>query len=454
MARFSMYSGDEIEARLEDHFDQKAQVIRRPNKSRNEFRPYSTSVMYPNAITTGMEASQQPMLDSMNQALMPVDSQIPGNLTPSWDDLKHFNNDQMNFQTLSVSMDRLDLEMNPPVDRYHLIYLTLVLHGIGTLMPWNMFITAKEYFVNYKLGKEYNESAQPYGSYFLQYIGFAAQIPNLIFSWINIFIPSTSGNLTNRIVWTLLTEVVIFVVTIVLAMVDSSEWSGIFFYLTIGSVIILNMATGIYQNTMFGLAAKLPLKHIGAVLLGSNLSGTIVSIISIISIAISPNPRTAAIYYFITGLFILLACFDTYFALPLNRFYRYHDHLYNKALHEKKRRSIQVYKMPYWRIFKQCFPQCFNVFFTYFVTLTIFPAVLGDVKMAHDDFSISEDYYTPVTCFLTFNFCAALGNLIPNLLTFPSPRWVFIPTMLRFLFLPYSYFAIIAPPELNDYGLR
>ena len=42
------------------------------------------------------------------------------------------------------------------------------------------------------------------------------------------------------------------------------------------------------------------------------------SIISIISLALSPNPRTAAIYYFITALFILLACFDTYFALPLN----------------------------------------------------------------------------------------------------------------------------------------
>lgn len=32
----------------------------------------------------------------------------------------------------------------------------------------------------------------------------------------------------------------------------------------------------------------------------------------------APNPRTAAIYYFITALFILLACFDTYFALPIN----------------------------------------------------------------------------------------------------------------------------------------
>ena len=181
----------------------------------------------------------------------------------------------------------------------------------------------------------------------------------------------------------------------------------------------------------------------------------------------SPNPRTAAIYYFITALFILLACFDTYFALPLNvsnyiflylvglilltivfstifqRFYRYHDHLHNKALHEKKRRTLQIQRMPYWQIFKKCFPQCFNVFFTYFVTLTIFPAVLSgnfsqcampisdhcdvmpfsfvsDVKKAHDDFSISVKYYTPVTCFLTFNLCSVLGNLIPNLLPFVS----------------------------------
>ena len=29
-------------------------------------------------------------------------------------------------------------------NRLNLIYLTLILHGIGTLMPWNMFITAKE----------------------------------------------------------------------------------------------------------------------------------------------------------------------------------------------------------------------------------------------------------------------------------------------------------------------
>lgn len=40
-------------------------------------------------------------------------------------------------------MDRAKLEINPPRDRLNLILLTFVLHGIGTLMPWNMFITAK-----------------------------------------------------------------------------------------------------------------------------------------------------------------------------------------------------------------------------------------------------------------------------------------------------------------------
>ena len=42
------------------------------------------------------------------------------------------------------------------------------------------------------------------------------------------------------------------------------------------------------------------------------------AVINLVSISLAPNPRTAAIYYFITALFVLLACFDTYFALPLN----------------------------------------------------------------------------------------------------------------------------------------
>ena len=37
-------------------------------------------------------------------------------LGPSWEE-RNVPDDQLNFRTLSVSMDRLDLEMNPPEDR-------------------------------------------------------------------------------------------------------------------------------------------------------------------------------------------------------------------------------------------------------------------------------------------------------------------------------------------------
>ena len=37
-------------------------------------------------------------------------------LAPSWEE-RNVSEDQLNFRTLSVSMDRLDLEMNPPEDR-------------------------------------------------------------------------------------------------------------------------------------------------------------------------------------------------------------------------------------------------------------------------------------------------------------------------------------------------
>ena len=54
--------------------------------------------------------------------------------------------------------------------------------------------------------------------------------------------------------------------------------------------------------------------------------------------------------------------------------------------------------------------------YTWFLNLTnihIFTMWLfSDVGMAHSDFPISNEFYTPTTCFLTFNLCAVVGNLM------------------------------------------
>lgn len=176
------------------------------------------------------------------------------------------------------------------------------------------------------------------------------------------------------------------------------------------------MAGGIFQNTVYGMAAKLPSKYTGAVVLGSNISGTFAAVISIVSGSIWTSVRKAAIYYFITAMFVILLCFDTYFAMPLNKFYRYHEMVSEKQ-QEKARRSqgaIGSPRIPYFKIFKQCSLQLFNVFMIFFVTLSVFPTVHSDIKpISSEKFLgiITPEQFTAYTCFLTFNVFAMLGSL-------------------------------------------
>lgn len=49
-----------------------------------------------------------------------------------------------------------------------------------------------------------------------------------------------SGSLTPRIVWSIIIEVIVFMVTVAFAMIHSAEWPGVFFWATMSSVVVLN----------------------------------------------------------------------------------------------------------------------------------------------------------------------------------------------------------------------
>lgn len=87
-------------------------------------------------------------------------------------------------------------------------------------------------------------------------------------------------------------------------------------------------------------------------------------------------------------------------------------------------------------VFKKTWVQCLNVFMVFFVTLSIFPAVHANI-VTSGDLQIPHKYFSPVTCFLTFNVCAMLGNLIPNWFSRPGPKFLWIPVFARLLFIPF-----------------
>ncbi|KAH8404380.1 hypothetical protein KR222_007376 [Zaprionus bogoriensis] len=366
-----------------------------------------------------------------------ISAKKPVQLNPSWES-------QMPAEAKgNVSKFIPSLE---PVDKFRIVFIIFLIHGVGTLMPWNMFITAKTYFEDFKLSPNYTVEATPdYSKNFMQNIGFASQISNVCLNWINIFI-NFGGDLTSRIIFSILSEIVILIITVVLAMVDSSAWPGVFFWATMCSVVAINMCNGIYQSTIYGLVASLPPKYTGAVVLGSNISGCFATFLSIVCTSFFSSMRTSAIYYFVTAILVLLICFDTYFALPLNRFFRHYEML-SKQSESTSGPKTQL-KVPYLQVLKKAFPQLFNVFFTFFVTLAVFPAIHSDIKRS-PDFVISEKYFTMITCFMTFNVFAMLGSLTTSWVQWPKPRFLVVPVVLRALFIPLLLFCNYLPNGIH-----
>ncbi|CAB0028122.1 unnamed protein product [Trichogramma brassicae] len=65
----------------------------------------------------------------------------PVRLSPGWEGTGK-TDDELNFK--NVTMDQANLELNPPRDRLNIVMFIMILHGVGALMPWNMFISAPE----------------------------------------------------------------------------------------------------------------------------------------------------------------------------------------------------------------------------------------------------------------------------------------------------------------------
>ncbi|VDN33888.1 unnamed protein product [Dibothriocephalus latus] len=76
-----------------------------------------------------------------------------------------------------------------PKDTWNLAYVFLFIHGVGFLLPWNVFINAREYFVDYKLNTTSSRNVD-YRIHFVSYLGICAQLPNLIMAAWNTFYQS------------------------------------------------------------------------------------------------------------------------------------------------------------------------------------------------------------------------------------------------------------------------
>ncbi len=127
-----------------------------------------------------VEQSNRPLLKSNNNnnssptAIKQVDSS------------KSPNDSDLNDVSVLIK-DTNSPILKPAKDKFFIVYAIFLLFGIAILLPWNIFITATGYFVDYKLDTNSSRNST-YRNDFTFYVGIVGQVTNVAMNLVNILI--------------------------------------------------------------------------------------------------------------------------------------------------------------------------------------------------------------------------------------------------------------------------
>lgn len=234
-----------------------------------------------------------------------------------------------------------------------IVYYVFYLLGMGTLLPWNFFITADAYW-NYKF-RNVSEAADvnvtdstPLQRNFYGYLSVASMLPNTTFL-VLMAIVSHRVRLHLSLVVSLSLVILLFVANTILVPVDSDHWQTLFLAITLLSVAAMNACSAVFQSGLFGLAARLPGSVVSAVMSGQALGAVFACLARIVSVATSSStpsgsssstPSTgvygdsvqSALVYFLLADITLLISLVAYLYVCSLDFYKVHTSSSSSAL--------------------------------------------------------------------------------------------------------------------------
>lgn len=368
-----------------------------------------------------------------------------------------------------------------PQDRYKAVWLIFFILGLGTLLPWNFFMTAREYFIGRladaenvsQLGNQSTGAALSHSylqSMFDNFMTLCAMVPLLVFTCLNSFIHQRIPQQI-RILGSLVAIGLVFLITAVMVKVAMEPLP--FFVFTMISIVFINSFGAILQSSLFGLAGLLPANYTAPIMSGQGLAGIFAALAMIFSIAIGAQQPESFIGYFTTACVAILLAIFSYILLPRTDFFRYYSmkdkteyHVYNAELETKRdlikkdelngmeqnnSKIIPVHspdeKSSVISIFKKLWLMAVSVCAVFTVTIGVFPAITAKVITSLGEENEWGLYFIPVSCFLMFNVFDWAGRSLTALFTWPGKDSCLLPLLvfLRVVFIPLFMLCNVQP---------
>ncbi|NXX42230.1 S29A1 protein, partial [Tricholaema leucomelas] len=379
--------------------------------------------------------------------------------------------------------------------RYKAVWLIFFILGLGTLLPWNFFMTAREYFISRLADPEMSRSSNQttfspsyLQSIFDNFMTLCAMVPLLIFTCLNSFIHERIPQQI-RISGSLVAIGLVFLVTAIMVKVAMEPLP--FFVFTMISIVFINSFGAILQSSLFGLAGLLPASYTAPIMSGQGLAGTFAALAMIFSIAIGAQQPESFIGYFTTACVAIMLAIFSYILLPRMDFFRYYSmkdkteyHVYNAELETKRDlikkgrsflRSATLFvclsadepngmeqnnskiipihnpdeKPSVIAIFKKLWVMAVSVCFVFTVTIGVFPSITANVSTVLGDGNKWGLYFIPVSCFLLFNVFDWTGRSFTALFTWPGKDSCLLPVLvaLRVIFIPLFMLCNVQPRD-------
>jgi equilibrative nucleoside transporter 1/2/3 len=347
-----------------------------------------------------------------------------------------------------------------PRDKYYMAYIIFYLLGMVTLLPWNFFITADDYWL-YKFRNVSNNVSSyavtkrtPLQTSFTSYISVASAVPSLVFLILNTALTHRIS-LHKRVIGSLIVMLGLFVMTLVFVTTNTDSWQNGFFIVTITTVVLLNVCSAVLSGSIFGVVGRFCPIYITATLGGQALGGIFAALAEIASLSIGASSVHSAFVYFIIGNLTISISIACYVILTKTVFFKFH--LYERTItqnefeNELLRPRIISHKI----ILKKIWTHGVSMFTVFAITLSVYPSVtvLVESEGKGQGHKWNDVFFVPTIAYLLFSVGDYLGRIFAGriqkpkkgyvLLILSTARFVFIPLLMLCNAQPRSHWAVV-----------
>lgn len=346
---------------------------------------------------------------------------------------QHHHHHKHNRHRRSSSRDNLieHIKQAPP-DKYKLVFFGFTILGITTLLPWNFFITATDYWMfkfrnitdtDYNASEPHTNQRTPMQTFFESYLAIAANVPMLFSMLINSLYGQRFSQ-KKRLYVSLSVMLIIFTLTTIFVKLNTDQMQTSFFALTMLLVVIISFFSATFQAAIFGIVANFPNNCMHAMVTGQAAAGLLAVSIQIFSMLNNTGPIMSGLWYFLASTIFLAFAIICYWLMD-NDYSRYY--LLRIPDEDELSTSISVNLLESkWELleaFEDCWQMAASVVLAFWASLAVFPGVCVLVVPEYPNSDIfTGRFFVPLTTFLLFNLGDLIGRMCSSYLPFPMHK--------------------------------